>query len=304
MGQHHSHGHSHDHTHGLEGERNIAIAFFLNLSFTIFEIFGGFYVNSVAILSDALHDLGDSFSLGMAWYLEKRSKQAANEKFTFGYKRFSLLGALLNSIILIIASAFVAYHAAQRLATPEPTNAKGMLIFAVIGVLVNGLAALRLSKGKSMNEKVLSLHLLEDVLGWVAVLIVSIVILFRDLYILDPVLSLLITAYVLWNVIKRLKETLYMFLQGAPQEIDLQGLKEDISALPQVRSIHHTHLWSLDEHNQVFTIHIVLRKVAGIQDLIEVKRKVKDLLKGTAITHATIDLEFEDEQCYMEGKEH
>lgn len=294
--------HHHHHSHRENETGNIAIAFFLNLAFTVFEIVGGFYVNSIAILSDALHDLGDSFSLGTSWYLEKKSKQKPDVKYTFGYKRFSLLGALVNSVVLIVGSGFVLFQAVKRLIHPEHTDAKGMLLFAIVGVVVNGIAAWRLSKGKSLNQKVLSWHLMEDILGWAAVLIVSIVILFKDIHILDPLLSILITAYVVYNVIKRLKETLYIFLQGAPQEVDLAELKEKILSIPNIQSIHHTHLWSLDEHNQVFTIHLVLNNISSVKEITEIKNRVKDQLRSLDISHATIDMEFRNNDCYMGGE--
>ncbi|MGZ5243681.1 MAG: cation diffusion facilitator family transporter [Bacteroidia bacterium] len=297
------HDHSHHHHHH-SSTKNIALAFFLNVAFTVIEIIGGFFVNSVSILSDALHDLGDSFSLGISWYLQKKSENHANEKFTFGYKRFSLLGALINSVVLIIGSGFVIYHSVLRILNPEPTNATGMFLLAILGLAVNSYAAFKLSKGKSMNEKVLSWHLIEDVLGWAAVLVTSVLIYFWQLYILDPILSLCITAFVLWNVFKRLKETVYVFLQGAPADIDLIGLKQHISELPLVKSIHHTHIWTLDEESQVFTIHVVLRQLSGLHDIITVKNKIKDLLKKAGIAHATIDIELEDESCYMPEKDH
>ncbi|WP_017731347.1 cation diffusion facilitator family transporter [Nafulsella turpanensis] len=298
----HSHSHSHAHAHGAT--KNIAFAFFLNIGFTIFEIIGGFYVNSVAILSDALHDLGDSLSLGVSWYLQKKSEKGANEKFTFGYKRFSLLGALINSLVLILGSVFVVYQAIQRIMEPEPTDAKGMLLFAIVGVAVNGFAALRLRKGESMNEKVLSWHLMEDVLGWVAILVTSIVIMIWDIHILDPILSLCIAVFILWNVIKRLRETMYVFLQGAPKEVDLGELKTSIQQIEHVVSVHHTHLWMLNEENKVFTIHVTVDQLSGIPEIIRIKNKIKELLKGKQVSHATIDIEFEDETCYMENREH
>lgn len=304
MGHHHAHDHSHHHHHGHHhhhdhGVRNIAIAFFLNLVFTIFEIAGGFYVNSVSILSDALHDLGDSFSLGIAWYLQKKSNEKPTEIYTFGYKRFSLLGALINSVILIAGSFFVIFHAVHRIIEPEPANALGMLVFAVAGVLINGIAALRLSKGESMNEKVLSWHLIEDVLGWAAVFAASIVILFTDFYILDPILSLLITAYILFNVIRRLKETLHIFLQGAPAQVDFTALKAEIATLPDVKSIHNAHLWSIDEHNGIFTVHIIAENIQTLKQLSDVKASVKEVLKKYKVAHATIDIELEGESCFM-----
>lgn len=172
------HNHSHNHT----STKNIKIAFYLNLCFTILEIIGGIYVNSIAIISDAIHDLGDTISLGTAWYLDVKSKKKADKKFSFGYNRFSLLGALISSIILIAGSIYVINEAIGRILNPEHTDAQGMMIFAIIGVFVNGYAAWKLSSGKSMNEKVASWHLLEDVLGWVAVLVVAIILNFKDIH--------------------------------------------------------------------------------------------------------------------------
>lgn len=288
---------SHSHKHEPD---NIKTAFFLNLGFTIFEIFGGFYVNSVAILSDALHDMGDSLSLGLSWYLQRRSQKGSNREYTFGYQRFSLLGALINSIVLIAGSSYVVYEAIQRLMAPEHTDAQGMLFFAVIGVTVNGYAAFRLSKGKTLNEKVLQWHLLEDVLGWVAVLIVSIVLLFADIHILDPLLSLGITVYILWNVIQRLIETMKIFLQGAPEKIDVDEIRRKFESVPNVASVHHTHVWSLDGEHHVLTSHIRLKQVSTILDVEEVKSRVKELVKEYDLEHITIETEFEDEVCTNE----
>lgn len=174
--------HQHDH----EDSGNLKLAFFLNLSFTIFEFIGGFYVNSIAIISDALHDLGDSMSIDLSWYLDRKSKQKADTKFTFGYSRFSLLGALVNSLILISGSIFIVKEAVGRILEPEHTDPTGMLLFAIVGVAMNGYAAWKTSKGKTMNERVISCHLLEDVLGWASILIVSVVLLLKDVHYLDP----------------------------------------------------------------------------------------------------------------------
>lgn len=293
---------AHNHDHHPAG-KNLKLAFFLNLAFTIFEIIGGFYVNSVAIISDAIHDLGDSLSLGTSWYLQKKSTKAGNSQFSFGYKRFSLLGALINSLVLIAGSVFVVIEAVQRIMAPEPSDAGGMIVFAFIGVAVNGFAAYKLSGGKSMNERVISLHLLEDVLGWVAVLIVAIVLLFTDLYILDPALSLLITAYILWGVIKRLKETLFIFLQGVPKEIDLTELKNELLSVENISSLHHTHVWSQEGDSHVFTTHIKLKNIHSFQQLLEVKKEVKKRLKNYHFDHYTIETELDSETCDLQKKQ-
>lgn len=287
------HHHHHDHSSGS----NLKLAFFLNAAFTVFELIGGFYVNSVAIISDAIHDLGDTISLGTSWYLQNKSQQKRDAKFSFGYKRFSLLGALINSLVLIAGSIYVITEAISRLVEPEYSDAGGMLIFAIVGVAVNGFAAWKLSKGTSMNEKVVSWHLIEDVLGWVAVLIVAIILHFYETPYLDPALSLLITLYILWNVFKRLKETLFIFLQGVPKEIDLQEIEKKLEALPNIASLHHMHVWSLEGTDHVFTTHIKLKNISHFQQLLDVKRDVKNVLQEYKFDHYTIETELDKESC-------
>ena len=294
-------GHSH-HNHNSSG-KNLRLVFFLNLGFAIFEIFGGFWTNSVAILSDALHDLGDSLSLGMAWFLNKKSKGTADSKFSFGYIRFSLLGALINSIVLITGSVFVVIEAVKRLQNPEESNAEGRIVFALIGIVVNGYAAFRISGGKSLNEKVVKWHLLEDVLGWVAVLIAAIVLLFKDIPYIDPALSMLITAYILYNVWKRLKETLHIFLQGVPVGIDIHKLEKELRAIPFVESLHHTHIWSLDGEHHVFTTHLKLAGITDIIEVIKVKDKAREILTSYGFAHFTIETEINDERCALTDPE-
>ena len=178
--------HNHSHQHG-GSTKNLKIAFFINIGFTCLEIVGGFFTNSIAIISDALHDLGDSLSLGLAWYLEnKASQKGSTNRFSFGYARFRLLGALVNALVLIVGSIYIIIEAIGRLQNPEPVKSDWMIVLAVIGVAANGYAAWRTKGSTSLNEKVVSWHLLEDVLGWVAVLIVSIILQFKDWYFLDP----------------------------------------------------------------------------------------------------------------------
>ncbi len=293
----------HDHSHNHSG-KNLKIAFFLNLGFTILEIIGGLYVNSIAIISDAVHDLGDSLSLGTSWYLDHKSKQESNSKYTFGYKRFSLLGALINSIVLIAGSIYVIYQAVGRILEPEHSDAKGMVIFAIIGVVVNGYAAWKLSSGKSMNEKVVSWHLMEDVLGWVAVLIVAIVLYFKDIHYLDPALSLLITLYILYNVVQRLKETLFIFLQGTPKDIDAVELEKKICGIENVHSVHHLHIWSLEGENHVFTAHVELENIDKFEQIIATKEQIKQVLIDYSFDHYTIETELDEETCSLKEHHH
>lgn len=290
------HNHSHDHS-----SKNLKTAFFLNLAFTFFELIGGYYVNSVAIISDAIHDLGDSLSLGTSWYLDVKSKQSPTKVFSFGYRRFSLLGALINSVILIAGSVYVTKEAIGRILMPESSDATGMLIFAIVGVLVNGFAAWKMSKGKTLNERVISWHLVEDVLGWVAILIVSIVLHFKDIPYLDPALSLLITIYILWNVVKRLKDTLVIFLQGHPTDVDSELIEKEILNIEHVESIHHTHIWSLDGEHHVFTTHLKLGPIKNLNEMLSIKNQVKEIMKKYPFEHYTIETEIDSELCGLEG---
>ncbi len=290
-----SHNHNHHHSSG----QNLKIAFFLNLGFTIFELIGGFYVNSVSIISDAIHDLGDSLSLGTAWYLDNKSKGKADKNFSFGYARFSLLGALINSLVLILGSIYVIYEAVGRILEPEHSDAGGMMIFAIVGIAVNGYAAWKMGGGKSLNEKVVSWHLLEDVLGWVAVFIVAVILQFKDIHYLDPALSLLITAYILWGVVKRLKETLFVFLQGIPKDVDLIKIEKELTEIENVQSLHHTHIWSLEGEHHVFTTHLKLEQISGFNQISEVKKAAKNILKHYPFKHYTIETELDEETCNL-----
>ncbi|MDN5200863.1 cation diffusion facilitator family transporter [Fulvivirgaceae bacterium BMA10] len=291
----HHHGHDHDHS-----VSNIKVAFFLNLGFTLIEIIGGIYTNSLAILSDALHDLGDSLSLGLSWYFQKLSGRKRDQSFSYGYKRFSLMGAVINSIVLIIGSIFIIREAIPRIIQPESVNSQGMLILAIFGILVNGAAVLKLRKGDSINERVVSLHLLEDVLGWVAVLIASIVMIFTDVPVLDPILSLLIALYVLFNVYKNLKTSLKIILQGIPENANINGIKTKLESIEDILNVHDIHLWSLDGHYHILTVHLVVPGTKSMDALVSIKQEVKSCLSKENIKHVTIEFETEEEYCELE----
>lgn len=295
--------HHHNHNHP-NAKKNLKLAFFINLGFTLIEFAGGFFTNSVAIISDALHDLGDSLSLGLAWYIENKAEgKGATEEFSFGYARFRLLGALVNSVVLIGGSIYIIYEAITRLQNPEAVESAYMIGIAIIGVLANGYAAWRVSGGKSLNEKVVSWHLVEDVLGWVAVLIVAIILQFKEWYFLDPALSLVITLYILWGVGGRLKDTLYLMLQGVPKGIDLQEVKMKLQQVPHVNSIHHTHVWSLDGQHHVLTSHLVLEGISSYEQIDEVRQQAINAVEEWEFSHHTIQLEPDREKCPLLDKE-
>ncbi len=291
-------GHHHDHSHN-HSEGNVKLAFFLNLGFTIIELVGGLYTNSLAILSDALHDLGDSLSLGLSWYFQNLSKKGRTKNFSYGYKRFSLLGAIINSIVLVVGSIFILTKAIPELFNPGETNVQGMLYLAILGIMVNGAAVFKLRKGESLNEKVVSLHLLEDVLGWVAVLIGSIIMMYFDAPFIDPLLSVLISFFVLYNVYKNLRKSLLVILQGIPENVSLVDIKEKLKDISEITDIHDNHVWSMDGEYNILTIHLQLDKDYKLSEQAEIKEKVKSQLKGESINHITIELEGQDENCAL-----
>ena len=291
----------HDHHHS--SIKNIKLAFFLNLGFTIIEFIGGVLTNSTAILADAVHDLGDSFALGQAWYFERLSSRKGNNRYTYGFKRFSLLGALISTLLLLFSSFYILSEAIPRLFDPEHLKAKGMVVLAVIGIVVNGFAMFKLSGEGSLNLRTVSLHLLEDVLGWVAILIVALILLFKDIYILDPILAILITLYILSNVVKNVKAIVPIFLQAAPDQVDIDRIKQDIEKIEHVKSTHHTHIWSLDDRHQVFSVHLVADKNLDAKQYAAVKQKVKDLMLLHGFFHSTVEIELPEEACRMTEKE-
>lgn len=272
-------------------EKNIKLAFFINLLFSIGEFIGGFLINSVAIMSDAVHDLGDATALGLSWFLQKFSKKKGDQKFSFGYKRFSLLGALINALILIAGSVYIFFQAIPLLFNPEHSNAQGMVWFAIAGVLLNGFAAYRLHKGKSVNEGVLTWHLLEDVLGWVAVLIVGIVLLFKDIHILDPILSIAIALFILFNVFRNLSKTMKILLEGVPQDINLDEVHSRIEKIPGVLSVKDLHIWSIDGEEHAMNVCL---SVTGenLADSTAIKEKVRSTISDLHIIHSTIEMDW------------
>jgi len=286
------HGHSHG-THDHHGSvKNLKVAFLLNAVFVSVEIAGGIITNSMAIISDAVHDFGDSVSLGLSWYLEKFSGKKGDHKFTYGYKRLSIIGALLNALVLLFGTAFVIYKAIPRLIRPEQVHPAGMMALAVIGIIINGLAVLRVKRGKKLVERVVFLHLLEDVMGWAAVLIVSIVMIFIDLPILDPILSLIISVYVIKNVIGGLRKIVKMLLQGVPDGFSVGETKKYIlSNNPDVLEVHDVKAWSLDGVENVLTFHMSVKDDLTIAQVTELKRIIKAQLKKRDMKHITIEVE-------------
>jgi len=291
------HHHHHDHTHSTDTTANLKVALFLNAGFALIELVGGLWTGSLAILSDALHDLGDSLSLAMAWFLQRLSVRRRDSRFSYGYRRFSLLGALLNTVILVGGALYVLSEAIPRLLNPVKPHAGGMFALALVGIAVNGVAAYRVSRDRSLNARAVTLHLMEDVLGWAGVLVVSIVLLFRDLAILDPLLSIAISLWVIYNAVRALRQAAGLFLQAVPEGIDLAAIEERLSCIQGVLSVHHTHLWSLDGARHVFSTHLVVPEEASAPDLLQIKCAAREIIDDPAIAHTTFEIEFLGEAC-------
>ncbi len=275
----------------MKTEKNILFAFILNLAFSIFEFFGGIFTNSVAILSDSIHDMGDALSIGISFFLEKKSKKKPDNNYTYGYVRYSVLGGLITNVILLVGSLLVIYNAVLRIIEPAEVNYKGMIIFAIIGVVMNFIAAYLTREGNSINQKSVNLHMLEDVLGWVVVLIGAIVMNFTDIKILDPLMSIGVALFILINTLKGLKQILDLFLEKTPQDINIVDLKEHLQKIDGVNDIHHIHVWSIDGYNNYATMHIVTKS----SDISKIKKEIRKELEEHGICHAI--LETEDEAC-------
>lgn len=297
----HSHEHHEHHGHHHHSDvKNIKVAFMLNLAFTIVELVGGVLTNSIAILSDAIHDLGDCLSLGLAWYFQKLAKKGGDTSYSYGYKRFSLLGAVINSIVLVTGSILILSVAIPRIFHPVAANATGMLYLAILGILVNGAAVFRLKKGHSISEKVVTLHFLEDVLGWAAILIGSIIMRFFEVPILDPIMSIGIAGFVLFNVYKNLRQSMRIILQGIPLDVDISAITKHLQQFEGVKDIHDLHVWSVDGIYNVLTVHIVLSNSSEMDKMSALKTTMRQSLSDQNIQHATIEFETFDENCGLE----
>ena len=279
----------------MKTEKNILIAFILNLSFSIFEIIGGFFTGSVAIISDAIHDLGDATSIGISYFLEKKSKKQPDNTYTYGYVRFSVMGSVITTLILLFGSVMVIYNAVLRIINPVEINYNGMIVFAIVGALVNFLAAYFTKDGDSLNQKAVNLHMLEDVLGWIVVLVGAIIMRFTDIGVIDPLMSMGVAVFILINAIKNLKEVLDLFLEKIPDNISIEEIKHHIKEIDGVIDVHHIHIWSIDGFHNYATMHIVANENSHT-----IKDKIREELKEHGIGHATLEIESSDDHCHEE----
>jgi len=301
----HSHGH-HDHVpggphvHGVTS--NLWLAFILNISFTLVEFIGGYWTNSMAILADAVHDLGDSIAIGSALLLERLASRKRDAVYSYGYRRLSPLSALITSTILLGGSVYMILESVPRILEPEPVRSLEMIGFAILGVTVNGWAAFRLRKTHgNLNQRAVMLHLLEDILGWAAVLVGAVLIHTLQWSFLDGWLSLGIALFIAFQALKNLYRLGRIFLQGIPYNIDVQRIEQHIRTIHSVRKIHDLHVWTLDGVQHILTVHIVVDQATHSPDsLMQLKQDVRAYLQEEGITHATIELEYPDEPCALE----
>jgi cobalt-zinc-cadmium efflux system protein len=281
----------HDHT-----SKNIGTAFVLNLVFAVIELIGGLFTNSVAILSDALHDFGDSLTLGLSWYFSKLSKKRSNAEFTYGYKRFNVIGAIISSIVLLTGSIFIIIETIPRLLNPVQPDTQGMIWLGILGVMVNGIAAFKLQQGHSITERAVYLHLLEDVLGWVATLIGAIVMHYTDFAIIDALLSILIAIFILFNVFKNLRQGFNIILQGTPTNLDIEAVHKAVQETNGVNGFHDCRAWTMDGQDHILSIHLVVKE-SSLMEIEGIKKEVRDKLLPLGVKHSTLEIEVEGADC-------
>ncbi|MFP4152444.1 MAG: cation diffusion facilitator family transporter [Alkalispirochaeta sp.] len=294
---HHHHGHdpAHPHNHAVVGD--IRIALWINVLFTVIELVGGLLTNSVAIIADAVHDLGDSATLAVALVLEKVSGRRRTKELTFGFRRFSILGALLTGLILIVGAITVLIHTIPRLIEPVAVDTTGMIVLSVLGVVMNALAAFRLSRTESMNARAAFLHLFEDVLGWIAVLFGALAIRFWQIYLIDPLLAIGINIFILTRAVPILLRALRVLLQYVPKDLSVEKVSEAIMAIESIDDVHDIHLWTLDGSYVLVSLHVVTDGATPLDDLEPLKARIRDVLKNLGVNHVTIELESPNTGC-------
>ena len=286
----------------MKTKHTVWLAFFLNLSYAIVEFIAGGVFGSSAVLADSVHDMGDAIAIGVSAFLETISNREEDSHYTLGYKRFSLLGAMVTAVILMTGSVLVILGNITKLFHPQPVNDEGILWLGIIAVCINVLASLVVRKGKTKNESILSLHFLEDTLGWVAVILMAIVLRFTDWYILDPLLSLVISIFILSKAIPRFWSTLKIFLDAVPEGVDIKQVKSDLEQLDHVASINQLNLWSMDGLEKNAIVHVCLKEIEQMELC---KESIRSKLKDCGFQNVTIevDADLETHQTHKRNME-
>lgn len=276
----------------MKTAKTIFIAFILNLSFSGLEFIGGILTGSISIISDAFHDMGDTAAIGISYFFEKKSQKTPDGYHTFGYTRYSVLGSVITSSILILGSFVVFYNAVKRILNPVEINYTGMIIFAVIGVAVNSAAAFFTHKGESFNQKAVSLHMLEDVLGWLVVLIGAAVMRFTNISLIDPIMSIGVAAFIIIHAVKNLIPALGILLEKSPDGITADKIRRCVLSVNGVLDVYRIHVWSIDENTVCVTMHIVTDSSPT-----DIKPAVRKVMFELGINHITLELENPRENC-------
>ena len=281
----------------MSSKTSIWIAFFLNLSYAIVEFIAGGIFGSSAVLADSVHDLGDAIAIGISALLETISNREEDRHYTLGYKRFSLLGALVTAVILITGSILVILENIAKIFHPQSVNDEGIFWLGIIAITINVLASLVIRKGQTKNESILSLHFLEDTLGWVAVILMAIVLRFTDWYILDPLLSIAISFFILSKALPRFWSTLKIFLDAVPEGVDIQKIKTDLAELDHVASINQLNLWTMDGLEKNAIVHVCLKEMEHMETC---KESIRIFLKDCGFQNITIevDVDLESHQAH------
>ncbi|HPI39684.1 MAG TPA: cation diffusion facilitator family transporter [Pseudobdellovibrionaceae bacterium] len=307
----HDHEHSHDHDHGglfhhhgptetgtsSDSLSGLKWAFAINLVFALIELVGGIWSNSVAVISDSIHDFGDAFSILLMLGFEKFSQKKNDEKYSYGYQRFSVFGAMVGGGIIFLSSLLVIAHSIPRLLNPEMPDLNGMLLFSVFGMLANGYAAFKLVKGKKLIDQMLLWHLIEDVMSWVVVFFAAIVLRFVNFPQLDALLGIALSILILYQVFKRLKQAFQILMMANPKNISIAKIQQMIQEMPQVKETHHCHLWTLDGVSNILTCHVVVAQSLDIKSVEDLKKEIKLALRKESISEATIEIEYESFPC-------
>lgn len=276
----------------MKSSNNIFIAFILNFGFSILEIIGGLFTNSATLLSDALHNFVDALSVGISYLFERKSQKSVDDKHAYGYVRYSTLGGAFITILLLAGSAILIKEAIERIIDPTEVNYQGMLIFAIVGIIVHAIATYVTHRGDSINQKSVNLHMLSDTLSWIAILIGCLVMHFTGITIIDPIMSIGIAVFIIFNALKNAKIILDIFLEKTPKNVNPQKIQKALRKIDGVTDVHHFHVRSLDGTNNYATLHVVVQRYSQ-----KVKQQIKDELVKQNVHHSTIELELKDETC-------
>ena len=276
----------HNHEHHKKATGNLLFVFILNIVFNVIVIMGGLITNSVAILADCLHDLSDTISIGLAWVLEHISQKNPNKNYTYGYQRFSILGAVITSIFVIVVSVIVVYESCSRLLSPVEPEAGWMLLVAIVGLIFKGISVFKLHGGETINERVILFHLLSDVFGWVAILVISVILMFWNVSFLDPLVSIIISLWLLYNMGKSLHESICVLLQKSPKNIDINEIESQIENLNHIESVLDIHLWSLDGIDSILTLKV---NIDNVNNGDEVKKEIYTIVSKYHIVDTTVE---------------